>query len=405
MSAIVDDIYFAVDFPNPTLDATPNAGPAGTTFLLTGQYNTPWGGVAICDGSCTSQDDVLGVVYADAVGDLAAYLPTPTNLVSGTYTIQSSDFYERTANTSITIGASSQPTLTVSPASGPAGTSFAFSGEGFLPGENTIDVTVNGNSIGVISSNDAGEISFTINTVGNTSAGVYAVVVSDRAGNSAQRSFTVTAPPANQASLVVSPTSGLAGATFVFNGANFTPSTAVQLSFDGQAVGQVTAAPDGSFQVTLETSATAQPGVHVLQADQGELKATAQFTILGNDDGGGTPQTGGGLYLTLVWTDPPAQQGAAKTLVNNLDLTVTGPGGPFRGNGGASADAINTVETVRLPAPAAGQYTVIVSATSVNGAFGAQPFALIGSTRQNFGANTADVNLKQEKVYLPAVTR
>ncbi|MBX3001658.1 MAG: S8 family serine peptidase [Caldilineaceae bacterium] len=407
MSAIVDDIIFAIDFPNPTLDATPNAGPAGTTFLLTGQYNQPWGEVAICAGTCANQNNLLGVVYADAVGDLAAYLPTPTDLVSGTYTLQSRDFYARTANTSITIGASSQPTVTVSPASGQPGTAFRFSGEGFLPSENTIAVTVNGNSIGSISSNDEGKIAFTLNTVSNTPTGSYTVRVTDRANNSAQRNFTISAPPASGASLVVTPTSAIAGATFVFNGANFTPTVAVQLSLDGQAVGQVTAAADGTFQVTLETSANTQPGTYVLQAAQAQRNATAQFTILGSGDGGGggTPQTGGGLYITLVWTDPPAQQSAAKTLVNNLDLTVIGPGGTFRGNGGSSADATNTVETVRLPNPAAGQYTVIVSASSVNGAFGAQPFALVGSTRQNFGANTADVNMQQEKIYLPAVTR
>jgi hypothetical protein len=192
-------------------------------------------------------------------------------------------------------------------------------------------------------------------------------------------------------------------------GANFTPSTPVQITLDGQLLGQLTAADDGTFQVTLDTTTETNPGVYLLQATQGSLSATAQFTILGNDDGGGgEPQSGGGLFLTLVWTDPPVQQGAAKTLVNNLDLSVTGPGGAYFGNGGTAADAVNTVETVRLSSPAAGQYIVTVRATSVNAAFGTQPFALVGSTRQNATATTSNIKVQASpanNIYLPAIER
>ena len=408
MSAIVDDIVFAIDFPDPTLAATPNTGPAGTTFLLTGQYNTPYGEVAICDDACNSPADVIGVVYADGAGDLAAYLTTPVSLPSATYPLESRDFYNRAATTSITIGASSQPTLTVSPGEGQAGTTFVFSGEGFLPNDN-IAVEINGDAIGTTGSNAQGEIAFTINTAGNTPAGVYTVGTADQVGNSAEAEFTVTTVDAGEASLTVAPASAVAGTNFVFDGANFTPDTPVQIALDGQLLGQLTTADDGTFQVTLETTTETNPGVYILQATQGSLSATAQFTILGNDDGGGgEPQSGGGLFLTLVWTDPPVQQGAAKTIVNNLDLSVTGPGGPYFGNGGSTADSVNTVETVRLSSPAAGQYIITVRATSVNGAFGAQPFALVGSTRQNATANTSNIKVQaspDNNIYLPAIER
>ncbi|HZP65352.1 MAG TPA: S8 family serine peptidase, partial [Rudaea sp.] len=82
------------------------------------------------------------------------------------------------------------------------------------------------------------------------------------------------------------------------------------------------------------------------------------------------------LRATLVWYDPPAALSAGKTLVNDLDLVVTAPGGAvYRGNvlqngvsvTGGSRDSINNVEAVRLVAPAAGSYTFQVNASSVPG--------------------------------------
>jgi len=89
------------------------------------------------------------------------------------------------------------------------------------------------------------------------------------------------------------------------------------------------------------------------------------------------------LEVTLTWTDFPSTPAAAAHLVNDLDLTVTGPGGTFLGNvftGGVSAtggtaDRVDTVEQVLLAAPTAGEYTVTVSAFNIPQ--GPQPFALV----------------------------
>jgi PGF-pre-PGF domain-containing protein len=78
------------------------------------------------------------------------------------------------------------------------------------------------------------------------------------------------------------------------------------------------------------------------------------------------------LKITLVWTDYPAAPYVATTLVNNLDLTVTGPGGTYYGNGG---DDINNVEQVEVLSPPVGLYTIRVN--GINILHGAQPFALV----------------------------
>jgi hypothetical protein len=149
---------------------------------------------------------------------------------------------------------------------------------------------------------------------------------------------------------------------------------------------------NGGAQLTLATKGDTAPGQYTLAIVQGEKQATAQYEVTG---GGGNPQTGSGLYITLVWTDPPAQASAAQTLVNDLDLQVVGPNGTVLGNGGTTPDRKNNVESVRLENPAAGAYVITVQAQRVNGTFGAQPFALVATTKQNFDASSNSVSLGQ----------
>jgi hypothetical protein len=82
------------------------------------------------------------------------------------------------------------------------------------------------------------------------------------------------------------------------------------------------------------------------------------------------------LRVTLVWSDAEGTLGAAQALVNDLDLTVTDGANTWRGNvlassgdsaGGGETDRVNSVEQVKLSAPAAGTYTLTVTAWSVPG--------------------------------------
>jgi hypothetical protein len=76
----------------------------------------------------------------------------------------------------------------------------------------------------------------------------------------------------------------------------------------------------------------------------------------------------------LAWTDPPASLSASAQLVNDLDLTVIGPGGAYYGNAIATGDRVNNVEGVVIPNPPTGSYTVQVRAFNVP--IAAQPYAL-----------------------------
>ncbi len=83
------------------------------------------------------------------------------------------------------------------------------------------------------------------------------------------------------------------------------------------------------------------------------------------------------LRVTLVWNDPPSFPSAASNLVNNLDLTVRhiGTNTTWLGNvvtagassTGGTADSVNNVEQVILPAPLAGTYEISVDGSSIPG--------------------------------------
>lgn len=93
--------------------------------------------------------------------------------------------------------------------------------------------------------------------------------------------------------------------------------------------------------------------------------------------------TGGPLKVTVVWSDYPSTDTASVNLVNDLDLTVSGPSGTFLGNvfsggwsaTGGSADRRNNVENVYIQSPVAGTYTVTVNGFNIPN--GPQKFALV----------------------------
>jgi hypothetical protein len=91
----------------------------------------------------------------------------------------------------------------------------------------------------------------------------------------------------------------------------------------------------------------------------------------------------GPLKVVLVWTDPPSNSLAPVNLVNDLDLTVTGPTGTFFGNAfadgvsvsGGEPDRLNNVEVVSLPEAAPGRWTITVIPHHIS--WGDQDFALV----------------------------
>jgi len=107
------------------------------------------------------------------------------------------------------------------------------------------------------------------------------------------------------------------------------------------------------------------------------------------------------LRVTLAWFDVAGAVGSGVTLVNDLDLEVTAPGGNvFRGNvfasGSASTtggtfDRLNTVEQVLIPTPSAGTWQIRVFGHAVPGSgtplSDRQGYALVASAATPAGAS------------------
>ena len=87
----------------------------------------------------------------------------------------------------------------------------------------------------------------------------------------------------------------------------------------------------------------------------------------------------GKYVLTLAWQDYPGSSGVSKTLVNDLDLTVTSPSGTvYYPNNYGTLDHTNNVEFIEFTAPEVGYYTVNVNAYQISKTGGiGQPFALV----------------------------
>jgi hypothetical protein len=89
---------------------------------------------------------------------------------------------------------------------------------------------------------------------------------------------------------------------------------------------------------------------------------------------------GGRLRAVLCWYDAPGER-----LVNDLDLTLTGPAGgaPVWGNhdpgSGGRPDRANTVEVIDVDSIAAGEWELAVTGTNVP--TGPQPFSLVARAR------------------------
>ncbi len=104
--------------------------------------------------------------------------------------------------------------------------------------------------------------------------------------------------------------------------------------------------------------------------------------------------------LTLVWSDYPGSNTSSIKLVNDLDITITGPDGTiYHGNDlsapyNGSHDRINNVERIRIPGPTAGISTVNITGYSVSQ--GPQPYAVVMTG--DFTGAVASLSFVEERI-------
>jgi serine protease AprX len=86
----------------------------------------------------------------------------------------------------------------------------------------------------------------------------------------------------------------------------------------------------------------------------------------------------GQILVNMIYMDAPASPDAAITMVNDLDVTLTGGG-----QNAGSHDRVNNNEVIELSNLAAGTYTITVQGIKVpQGKNGKQPYALVYTARE-----------------------
>ena len=234
-----------------------------------------------------------------------------------------------------------------------------------------------------------------------TASGVSALPGSGKAGNTnnffplGQQFFTESSGTSHSTPAVVGACALLR--QFFINDTNSPPSPAMTKAYLINSARYMTgvsandklwSANQGMGEVNL---GTAFDGALRIQRDQLTIE---KFTAAGQTRiySGIIPDATKPFRVTLAWTDVPGSTSASKELVNNLDLAVTAGTNIYKGNvfngqystNGGAADGTNNVESVFLPAGAATNFAVTITAAQINadaitngGSLPEQDFALV----------------------------
>ena len=279
----------AFSVTSPAISVTPGQGPVGATVTVAGTgfsvstvlASLVFGGVAVT--GCSS-----GSLTASSVGAFSCTFSVPKG-VSGTI-VMATDVGGQNA---IGVFAVTTPTITITPAQGPVGSTYTVTGSGFSASSGA---TVSFDSIlqspsgcadgsfsgTTITTDGSGDFVCTF-TVPNEGDAPYSVVGKDSATSTltSSQEFNLTAP-----SILVTPSTGTAGSTVTVSGTGFSVSTPLaSLVFDGVSItsclsGSLTTGATGSFSCTFDVP-SGTTGTTVTATDVGGANATGTplFTV------------------------------------------------------------------------------------------------------------------------------
>jgi len=164
-------------------------------------------------------------------------------------------------------------TITISPTTGPVGTTVAISGTGFT-GASTYTVKFDTTTVATGTCDGSGDI-VTNFSVPAKDRGQYAVTVTTTAPDTSNSiNFTITPK------VTLSPSSGHVGDTVTVNGSGFNASSSVTIYFDTTSVKTVTSDANGSFSDTTFTVPESYEGTHTVKGkDADGDSSTVNFTI------------------------------------------------------------------------------------------------------------------------------
>lgn len=283
---------------------TPTAGPAGTTISVSGTGFSPnIAGMVIMDlngSGLVDPGEPYSYLTTTSSGTFSGILTVPSDLSPGSYTVlarfPTAAAIPSSAIFTVTLAAVtvSGMNVTLSPASGPTGTTISISGTGFTPSTaGTVFLDINGN--GLVDSAEPNQ------NLSTTAAGTFATALivpwlqtiptgayyvrarfPASTATPAMATFTVTATGvAPGRNLTLSPTAGPRGTTITVTGTGFLSDASGPVFLDinrnglvdaGEPFQHPTTTSDGTFTTTLTLSPSAAIAA-------GAYPVTARFPI------------------------------------------------------------------------------------------------------------------------------
>ena len=269
---------------SPTLVITPASGLAGSRVTITGTGWTPGNVTVTFAGQTWVTLTAAGGLITDG-----ANKQIPVNATAGVKTVIATDIDATIPQATVALTVIARP-LTLTPSSGPRGTSVLITGSQMTPSTalplnskidaGSLDLTIGGiewNPTTDITIDSSGMISPVTRVVLAAAAlGANAVLAWDNGADfsdvttadnlNSQGAFTVTKP-----TISVSPATGPKGSAVTFTGTGWLAGATVTITL---ATYTVTSVPDGNGNIAaiMSVPATAIVGANAITADDGALK-------------------------------------------------------------------------------------------------------------------------------------
>ena len=246
--------------------------------------------------------------------------------------------------------------ITLSPTSGPPGSTVTVNGSGFPANTANIAVVFDSQFLAEVNANSNGAFTVSVTIPTSATVGSHTISANYGSGDLPKATFTVTSP---QTSISLSPTSGTAGTSVTISGSNFGASKTITIKFDNNPIttspSTVTTTSTGTFSATITIPNTASAGSHIITATDNSspaLSASATFTVGATTSGVTLSPTSGptGTVVTV----------SGSNFAINTSITINFDNSPLKTVVSSNTGSFST--TITIPNNAI-QGSHIVSAT------------------------------------------
>jgi hypothetical protein len=354
----------------PSITISPTSGPPGTPITVTGSNFKLGATVTIFfdlnSNGLLDPGESVGTVTASSSGAFSTTVPAPT-LPFGSKNVRATDGVNTASPQTFTITRA----ISLSPTSGPVGTSVTVSGSGFASGAAQVCFDSNNNN-----QCDAAEspVSVTVSasgtftttlTIPSVAAGTYNILGDQPTGGTAEASATFTV---TTISIIVSPTTVSSGQLITITGTGFAPGASgfVWFDSDGDSVmdpgePQISVSVDaGGAFTTILTTPDVAAGTYFIRVDippGSPIEASAPVVVAApgfaalmaaiNDVSNKLGTFGPGETVKSLLDDIEDKLdpgGAFYTFVNNWFTTINNKLGTFSGSD-TVASLLNDIKT------------------------------------------------------------